>query len=605
MRHHVARLKSSHSTNLQKPPARLAAEQESGPRACRRHLTLKLWLLVGLLLVGGLASAGQSARAIPASTESLAPGAPSVLLINQKSPNWPKDSDQRGRQVEMLLRHFTPSTTKISEDQYADDQLFGFDYVVVVGNDAGTPLPFVLLEDLARADQPVLWLGYGLDRLPVDIAATYGFSPSYAVEEDAPSWVEYRGQRYTTDLVASDYLASIRIASSSVQLLATYGGGRAPVPYILRGGNLWYVNGLPRLDTDYPDRNIGGPPTKNLDAPPHIFADVLHDFFGTSITESQQALIRLEDVSVHVDPDRLIEIVNYLHSQQVPFALGLIPAQRYNDGSVVGLSERPKFVKALRYAQDHGGTIVLHGYNHTFGSGEDYEFWDIENNAPLSGETWDTYAHKVEDGIRILRDHGLEPRLWETPHYAGSPLAYQVFSHYFSHAIENREPVEWLPYPAGPDEYGQMLIPETIGYINPAEGWTVDAQLERADLLRIVRDGWAVGFYHPASIPQSELESLVKGLRQQGYTFVDLRTLPTEVRYDYRPNLLRRTTTWVMVDLGLSSPWYLLGLIMIVAVWSVPMMTRDVWRGSSASVGGVTAKKPSPRMNKSTPRIPR
>jgi len=500
-------------------------------------------------------------------------------LINQDSPNYPKASDRLGRQVEMLLRHFTFNTTKISPDQYVDDQLFGFDQVVVVGNDANTPWSSTLLKDLAQTSQPVLWLGYGLDQLPVDVAATYGFSPGYVSQEDVPNRVEYHGQRYEAKLY--DY-HQIRVASPSVEVFSTYSGGQAPVPYILRGSNIWYVNGLPTLSGDHP--------VSQLDAPVLIFADALHDFFDTSIIESRKALIRLEDVSVHVDPARLIEIVDYLHSQQVPFAVGVIPAQRFADRSIATLEERPKFVKALRYAQDHGGAIVLHGYHHTFGSGEDFEFWDAENNAPVADENWDMYAYKVEDGIRILRNNGIEPRLWETPHYTASPLAFEVFSHYFSHAIENRHPVGWLPYPTGPDEYGQMLIPETIGYINTAEGWTVDAQLERANLLRIVRDSWAVGFYHPASIPQSELESLVTGLRQQDYAFTDLRTLPIEVRSDYYPGPLERFLHWIMIDLEVKREHLLsvglVALMIIIEYLLVVIITKwsNELRRSSARV---------------------
>jgi hypothetical protein len=393
----------------------------------------------------------------------------------------------------------------------------------------------------------------------------YGFSLGYVSQGDLPDQVEYHDQRYEARLY--DY-HQIRVASPSVEVFATYtSGDQAPVPYILRGNNLWYVNGLPSLSGDHP--------VSQLDAPALIFADTLHDFFGTSVIESRKALIRLEDVSVHINPARLIEVVDYLHSQQVPFAVGVIPAQRFEDGSIVTLEAHPKLVKALRYAQDNGGIIVLHGYHHTFGSGEDFEFWDPKSNAPLADETWEMYSYKVEDGIRILRDNGIEPRLWETPHYAASPLAYQVFSHYFSHAIENRSPVGWLPYPTGPDEYGQMLIPETIGYINPTEGWTVDAQLERANLLRIVRDSWAVGFYHPASIPQSELESLVTGLRQQDYAFTDLSTLPLKVHSDYHPSPLGRFVRWIRVDLEVK-PVHLVALMLVCLTISIQYLLEVI-----------------------------
>ncbi len=549
------------------------------PGGCRLWFTRRLWIpLVCLLLLSGSSLVGRPAHAESSVGGTLAPGSPSVLMINQELPKWPAASELTGQQVEMMLKHFTPNVTRVNAAQYEDGQLSDFDRVVVVGNDAVRPLPPVLLEDLARADgQQILWLGHGLDRLPVDATQTFGFTVGEVARDESLVWVDYRGRRYSAEL-SSEIYHHVEIQSPTARALATYGGGREAIPYIVQGRNLWYVNGLPELVKD--------PSNLEVNVPPLVFADALHDFFGTSVTESQQALIRLEDVSVHIDPERIIETADYLYSQRIPFSIGVIPAQQLEDGSVVSLRERPEFVRALRYAQDRGGTIILHGYHHTFGSGEDYEYWDEKRDAPLRGESWEMYAHEVEDGIRILRDQGIEPRYWETPHYAGSPLAYRVFAHYFSHAVENRDPAEWVPYPSGPDEYGQTLIPETIGYINPAEGLTVDAQLQRAEQIRIVRDGWAVGFYHPASIPLPQLESLVSGLREQGYVFADLRAMPTEVRSDYQPGPLQRLTTWLTVDLVLSLWQADLWLEQEFAWW--PVVKLVPWTLVAVSVlGGV------------------
>src|SRR5262249_47974620 len=156
------------------------------------------------------------------------------------------------------------------------------------------------------------------------------------------------------------------------------------IPYVMHNDNLWYVNGLPSLDSDYPETD--------RDAPFLILADVLHDVFNTGVTEVHRAVIRLEDVSVVVGAQRLSRAVDYLSGAGGPFALGLIPAQRLEDGRVISLDDQPEFVRELRRAERSGATIVLHGYHHTFGSGEDYEFWDEERKAPLAGETWEMYA---------------------------------------------------------------------------------------------------------------------------------------------------------------------------------------------------------------------
>src|SRR5215210_2745113 len=161
-------------------------------------------LAVVLLLVVGLVSGERRANAdqgtfgtasTPGAPTNVAAGTPDVLVIKSVSPNW----SEYGQQIQMLLRHFTPDTTMITTEQYTDDQLGGFDRVVVVHNET-TPLPSALLEDLAHTDKPILWLGYGLSQLPVDIGATFGFSLGNVEEENLPNGVEYREQGYSAQL---------------------------------------------------------------------------------------------------------------------------------------------------------------------------------------------------------------------------------------------------------------------------------------------------------------------------------------------------------------------------------------------------------------------
>jgi hypothetical protein len=397
--------------------------------------------------------------------------------------------------------------------------------------------------------------------------AVYGFSPGYWTSDHPPTSVEYQAHTYAAPL--TDYSETV-VSSVDTRIYATYTGGPAPIPYIVQGENLWYVNGLPHLGTDYPD--------PSRDAPTLIFADVLHDFFHTRIAPTHHALVRLEDVAATIDPAKIVAAVDYLSSEQIPFAIGVIPAQPDAHGHVISLGDKPGFVSALRYAQSHGGTIILHGYHHAYGTSEDYEFWDPARNAPPVDESWDRYAAEVKDGIRILRNYGIEPQLWETPHYAASPLAYRVFASFFSYAFENRPPTSWLPYPAGPDAYGQMLIPENLGYINPADGKTVQLQLQRADFLRIVRDGWAVGYYHPAGIPVDQLKALVQGLRQDGYTFVDLHTFSMRVYDGYRPGV-RGQMLRAMTQVKSWIPWW--GVVHVILwpwLFGVALISGFLWR---------------------------
>jgi hypothetical protein len=153
----------------------------------------------------------------------------------------------------------------------------------------------------------------------------------------------------------------------------------------------------------------------------------------------------------------------------------------------------------------------------------------------------------VELGIRGLRDLDLQPRVWITPGYPLSLQAHQAVASYFSHALQQRAQTSWLPYPTGPDQFGQVILP-----VGPStERRSASEQLQAAALVRIVRDGWASVSYDPDRQPLDELEALVAGLRADGYAFADLRALPLNVRSTYQPGPYLRAANWWSVDLRL------------------------------------------------------
>lgn len=464
----------------------------------------------------------------------------SSLLINQVSPTYPDASRIRGQQVLMLLRHFDPGAQVVADGDYIPGTVDRFQRVIVLGNDAVASVASPVLRDISTRTRDTMWVGYGLTHVHADPDRSIGFAAPYVDPVAVPAQLEYRGQSFSITIADHHH---VRIAHPDAQVIASLRVSGQSMPLAVRRSDFWFFGALPGLDSEYPT---------TADAPTLVFADLLHDFFGNAPHRPRQALIRFEDVSVHIDPARIISAVDLLADRGIPFVMGVIPAQRLADGTILHLSDRPEFVQALRYAQIRGGIVALHGYHHTFGQGEDFEFWDEERDSAPRGELWETYALKIEDGIRALRDQGIEPRLWETPHYAASDLGYRVFAHYFSHAIENRDPATWLPFEAGPDPAGQNLIPENIGYINAAEGHTVDQQLARAEALSLVRDALAVGFYHPATVPVTELDRLAVGLTRLGYSFADVRTFPLQVHSRHEPDALQRLTTAVTVDPGLA-----------------------------------------------------
>ena len=73
-------------------------------------------------------------------------------------------------------------------------------------------------------------------------------------------------------------------------------------------------------------------------------------------------MIRIGDISVFDNPDRLREIADILSSRDIPFMVGVIPFfVDPGEGIRVSLSDKPDLVDALQYMVRNGGTIVMHG----------------------------------------------------------------------------------------------------------------------------------------------------------------------------------------------------------------------------------------------------
>ncbi len=179
-----------------------------------------------------------------------------------------------------------------------------------------------------------------------------------------------------------------------------------------------------------------------------MLCDLLHDILGMDHPEKHTALLRLEDVHAMVDTESFVDLVDSLENEDIPFSVAVIPHYRdplgfqSDDQSPVDIpfSQATALQESLRYATQHGGSLVLHGFTHQLGdtrnphsgvSGDDFEFWDSVNAQPVAGETRASISSRVNAGRTELNSEGFQPFAWETPHYEASPLAYSVFGSIF------------------------------------------------------------------------------------------------------------------------------------------------------------------------------
>ncbi|HEY8358968.1 MAG TPA: DUF2334 domain-containing protein, partial [Ramlibacter sp.] len=255
---------------------------------------------------------------------------------------------------------------------------------------------------------------------------------------------------------------------------------------------------------------------------------------------------------------------------KVPFSVAVIP--RYVDGlgaynggarQEVHLSQATNLRTALSYARSKGGEMVMHGFTHQYGtmknphtgvSGDDYEFWNIVDNAPVPEDSPSWVLGRLNQGLQDMRANGLNPIAWEAPHYHTSAntarVAPQLFTTTYQRVVyytadkpkfflatgKDYSVGQFYPYVIRKDYYGQFVLPENLGNIeydiseiDPTSNYNYTAAdlVTNAKYGKAVRDGFASFFFHPFWLePEvgtpglADFKKTIEGITALGYTWV-------------------------------------------------------------------------------------
>jgi uncharacterized protein YdaL len=455
-----------------------------------------------------------------------------VLVVTEGVSDLNNPSFAVGRQLLTLCGHFAAQSTLMAVHDYTPEMTEQYDVIFYTGFNPKNTVPKVFLNDVFKTSKQVVWLSTGFIEFCRDFPVEKQFGFSVAKFDSA---TEYSTVLYGSKIFGRSEMTTgiIRIADKhKVQVVATIRAKKSSseLPYIVRSANLTYIADSPLSYTDVSDRYL-------------LFADMLHDIVGEDHEEHHTAIVRIEDVDAYEDPNELRDIADLLSAKEIPFLVGVVPFYvDPNTGTRSSLSERPDLVDALKYMVRNGGTIVMHGTTHQYKGTTtvDFEYWDESTNKPIKEQTEADIERKFELGLQEFMRNGLNPLIWETPHYTASRLAYTVAARHFSTACEQRLANEdadfsqYFPYIINKDLYGQTIFPENLGYVpqdkNPEVGENaVRVILNGARTLLNVRDGVAGFFFHPF-IRISLLEKIVDGMQEMGYTFLDIKDSPHWVK---------------------------------------------------------------------------
>lgn len=450
-------------------------------------------------------------------------------------------------------------------------------------------------EVVSAFDGPTMAIGYNTEQL----GEKYSFLT--VGREQTITKLDYLEDKEKAREIEPDLVFETE-TTEEIEVLIQGSGEEGQFPLVMRNGNTYYYA------------------SNAVDQPYSVYlSQVLNIFFDAQTTETRPAYIRLEDVHPLSDAGRLRAVAEELTKRKIPYMIAVIPV--YTDpesGRRYHFHDNREILKVLKYMQDNGGSIVLHRYTHQFRdseTGEGFEFWDVENEMPIyhgpddevekfswndfeSYEEYEAYIsekqvferkyieERLTRGVQELANYGLYPLAFEAPHYTLSQYGYQVVSDMFSTYVgqvqlsdEKWELMDTTPYASRPSILnGMLLLPETIGFVEPDVEKPVEVMMSRADYY-LVSEGAMIGaFYHPY-LGLDGLKELLDEMEQiENIEWIDLKQLNNTVVVDNvtiqsgNGEIQAEVSYWGLMTSSFDFTYYHLRELVIKVTWAIAVI---------------------------------
>ncbi|MDT9329939.1 DUF2334 domain-containing protein [Clostridium perfringens] len=449
-----------------------------------------------------------------------------VLVLYDKETIFSLDYNILNSVSELLGAYGNKKAETMNIHDYKKDDLNNYNYVMVISID-GNIENMELNKDLNDYKGKIYFIGTGLEKY----MHLKKYNLEYIVKNLNIESINYNRDDFknhdeTKKFYISKNIDSVIINPKEIDKVYSYvSDGREQYPNIWVKGNLYHMSLLPDE-------------TMNL----FMLADSLNDFFQINREGKPKIFVRIEDVHLFRDTNELRKMADYLYGEGIPFIIALIPTYKnLKTGHVTKLSDMPEFVDTIKYMQDRGGSVILHGYDHGGFKGanddEDFEFGDGENNSPVN---WDlsTYIHdNMGDAIKECVKNGIYPLGFEAPHYGMDSKGYKEIKKYFSTYVgqyqssDDNFTTTSYPYILKNTECFNMLIPENLEYIDPNdEMWFSNFQ-RNFDILNIVRAPEGGFFYH-SFVGMDDLKKVINFLKSKNVEFLNLKDYNNWVKWE-------------------------------------------------------------------------
>lgn len=178
-------------------------------------------------------------------------------------------------------------------------------------------------------------------------------------------------------------------------------------------------------------------------------------------------LIRLDDACPYMDIPKWSHIEHILDKYSIKPLVGIIPANAKEDLFISPVD--PFFWDKIHNWISKGWSIALHGYDHVYISEEGgiNPFW---RRSEFAGVPLNIQKEKIRKGIKILRDHGVNPKFFFAPSH--------TYDNNTVEALRSESEIRIISDSIGTKPYlykGIVFIPQIVGHctVPPLSGyWT-------------------------------------------------------------------------------------------------------------------------------------
>jgi predicted deacetylase len=197
------------------------------------------------------------------------------------------------------------------------------------------------------------------------------------------------------------------------------------------------------------------------------------------IPRPAQYLLRFDDLCPTVSHNRLQRLLKLIEEFGIRPILAVVPDNQDYD---LQLSPpNPEFWDRIRALEAGGATIALHGLQHLCMS-KGRSLVPLHSHSEFAGVDEETQRQWVHAGLKILRGHGLNPRIWVAPRHgfdastlrALSQEGIKLLSDGFARVPFTRGGLTWIPQQLWEPEAKTAGLWTICMHSNTASGALVD-----------------------------------------------------------------------------------------------------------------------------------